>query len=219
MLMAHAIAAPQRNRAIRWVFLDRDGTLNVKPPDGEYIERPETLELLPSAAQAVRMLNRAGLWTGVVTNQRGVALGRMSTEDLDAVHERLRHLLHLGGAFVDAIYVCPHAIDACDCRKPQPGLLLRAQSENPALDFARAAIVGDSPSDVLAGRRLGLRTVLISEGEGDLVGEGARIAGEGDLGAGEGDLAAGKGDRAGVCVADYVVADTAQAASLLIAER
>lgn len=167
MHRTRAITVPRRRRAIRWVFLDRDGTLNVKPPDGEYIEGPDALELLPGAAEAVGMLNRAGLWTGVVTNQRGVALGRMSTADLDAVHQRLRLLLGLEGAFVDAIYVCPHEIGACDCRKPQPGLLLRAQSDHPALDFARAAIVGDSLSDVRAGRRLGLRTVLISHGQAD----------------------------------------------------
>src|ERR1022692_2999519 len=127
MLKTCTVSASQRSRAIQWVFLDRDGTLNVKPPDGEYIERPEALELLPGAADAVRMLNRAGLWAGVVTNQRGVALGRMSAEDLDAVHERFRYLLRLEGAFVDAIYACPHQIGTCACRKPHPGLLLRAQ--------------------------------------------------------------------------------------------
>lgn len=174
--------------AIRWVFLDRDGTLNVKPPAGEYIERPEVLELLPGAAEAVKMLNRAGLWTGVVTNQRGVALGRMSNEDLDAVHERLSELLHLEGASVDAIYACPHGLDECICRKPHPGLLLKAQREHPALDFARAAIVGDSSSDIQAGRRLGLTTVLISERDVD---------------------------RVAAHVADHVVADPIQAARLL----
>lgn len=183
-------SAAQRNRPIQWVFLDRDGTLNVKPPDGEYVETPEALELLPGAAQAVRMLNRAGQWTGLVTNQRGVALGRMSMEDLDAVHERLEYLLRLEGAHLDAIYVCPHESDSCDCRKPRPGMLLRAQSENPAIDFARAAIVGDSPSDVSAGRRLGLMTVLISAGE-DAQAQG--------------------------CEADRVVVDTLEAASLLAA--
>ncbi|MGH2852771.1 MAG: D-glycero-alpha-D-manno-heptose-1,7-bisphosphate 7-phosphatase [Solirubrobacteraceae bacterium] len=171
------------------MFLDRDGTLNVKPPDGEYIERPEALELLPGAAAAVRMLNRAGLWTGVVTNQRGIALGRMSAADLDAVHERLRGLLKLEGACVDAIYVCPHAVGACDCRKPEPGLLRLAKSEHPALDFARAAIVGDSSCDMQAGRRLGLKTVLISESNDD---------------------------RVAARAADHVVADPLQAASLLV---
>jgi D-glycero-D-manno-heptose 1,7-bisphosphate phosphatase len=187
-----ANAAPRREAPIRWVFLDRDGTLNVKPPDGEYVERPEALELLPGAAKAVRMLNHSGLWTGVVTNQRGVALGRMSAEDLDAVHEHLKHLLRLEGAYVDAIYACPHGINECECRKPRPGMLLRAQREHPELDFARAAIIGDSSSDMQTGNQLGLATVLISEKSGD------RAAAD--------------------VVADYVVADLLQAAGLLIAE-
>jgi len=177
---------------IRWVFLDRDGTLNVKPPDGEYVERPEALELLPGAADAVRMLNQAGLWTSLVTNQRGVALGRMSRRDLDDVHERLKRLLSLKRAAVDAIYVCPHGMDECACRKPRPGLLLQAQREHPALDFARAAIVGDSASDVQAGRCLGLTTILISERERD------EVAAWG---------------------ADHVVADIVQAAGVLVAGR
>jgi D-glycero-D-manno-heptose 1,7-bisphosphate phosphatase len=185
-----ANAAPRRDAPIRWVFLDRDGTLNVKPPDGEYIEHPDALELLPGAAGAVRMLNQAGLWTGVATNQRGVALGRMSIEDLDAVHERLRHLLGLERASVDGLYLCPHGLGVCECRKPNPGLLLQAQSEHPALNFAQAAIVGDSASDVQAGRRLGLTTVLLSTSEDDL----ARRA------------------------ADYVVPDLVQAARLLLAQ-
>jgi D-glycero-D-manno-heptose 1,7-bisphosphate phosphatase len=159
--MPGATPTPRCRKAIRWVFLDRDGTLNAKPPDGEYVERPEALELLPGAAEAVRMFNRAGIWTGLVTNQRGIALGRMSIEDLDAIHERLESLLSAEGAFLDAIYSCPHQLDACDCRKPKPGMLLQAQREHPALDFSSAAIVGDSASDVQAGRQLGLETVLI----------------------------------------------------------
>ena len=162
MLGASVFPAPQRDRAIQWVFLDRDGTLNAKPPDGEYIEHPEALELLPGAAEAVRAFNRAGVWTGVVTNQRGVALGRMSIEDLNAIHERLMHLLSAEGAFLDAIYVCWHQIGTCGCRKPDPGMLLKARSDHPGLDFARAAIVGDSPNDMQAGRRVGLTTVMIS---------------------------------------------------------
>lgn len=168
------------------MFLDRDGTLNVKPPAGEYVERPADLRLLPGAAAAVRELNRAGVWTALVTNQRGVALGRMSLADLDAVHEQLASLLAREGAQLDAVYACPHGLGECDCRKPAPGMLLRARAEYPELDFARAAIVGDSPADIEAGRRLGLRTVLI--GDAPLPG----------------------------CAADDVVADAAQAARLLL---
>lgn len=176
---------------IGWVFLDRDGTLNVKPTDGEYVERPEALELLPNAAEGVQTLNRAGLWTGVVTNQRGVALGRMSIEDVHAVHARLKHLLSLRGASLDAIYVCPHQTGECTCRKPDPGMLLKAQSEHPALDFTGAAIVGDSLNDMQAGARLGLTTVLITSGRDE--------------------------DRTARKVADHVVPDLLQAARLLIA--
>ncbi len=163
--MNRSSTSQRGDRAIQWVFLDRDGTLNVKPAPGEYIERPGELRLLPGAAEGVLALNRAGVWTGVVTNQRAIALGRMSTEDLDAVHERLRELLGRAGACLDAIYVCPHEDGSCSCRKPQPGMLLRAREEHPDLDFARAAIVGDSPSDMQAGRVLGLTTVLIGSEE------------------------------------------------------
>jgi D-glycero-D-manno-heptose 1,7-bisphosphate phosphatase len=133
----------------------------VKAPEGRYIERPGELDLLPGVAEAVRLLNRADVWTGVVTNQRGVARGHMSGQDVEAVHERLACLLGQESAHLDAIYVCPHEAGTCDCRKPETGMLLEAQRELPGLDFSRAAIVGDSPSDIEAGRRLGLVTVLI----------------------------------------------------------
>jgi D-glycero-D-manno-heptose 1,7-bisphosphate phosphatase len=168
---ADSSSPPHGERPFEWVFLDRDGTLNVKAPEGEYVERAGDLVLLPGAAEAVKAFNRADIWTAVVTNQRGIALGRMSMQDLDAVHQRLEHLLGLEGAVVDAIYSCPHETGTCDCRKPQPGLLLGAQREHPEIDFARAAIVGDSLSDVQAGQRLGLTTVLISSEEAATAGE------------------------------------------------
>jgi D-glycero-D-manno-heptose 1,7-bisphosphate phosphatase len=183
---------PGPGAAIAWVFLDRDGTLNVKAPDGEYVERPEDLQLLPGAAEGVRMLNRAGVWTGVVTNQRGVALGRMSAEDLAAVNTRLTELLAEDGAALDAIYSCIHASAECDCRKPRPGMLVQARAEHPGLDFARAAIVGDSLSDIQAGSAVGLRTVLIDDGAG--------------------------GDPQAIELADDVVGDMAAAASLLLGD-
>jgi D-glycero-D-manno-heptose 1,7-bisphosphate phosphatase len=146
----------------RWVFLDRDGTINVKPPPGEYVTSPEQLQLLPGAAAAIRGLNDAGIWVGVITNQRGIALGRMSEHDLLAVHDRLREELRRGGAHVDAIYVCPHEAGTCDCRKPLPGLLLQAQRDITGMDFARAVVIGDSDMDVQAGRAVGAATVLLA---------------------------------------------------------
>lgn len=146
---------------IRWVFLDRDGTINVAAAAGEYITSADQLALLPGAAEAIRRLNEAGAWVGVVTNQRGIARGEMSEADLEAVHDRLAWELAGNGAHLDAIYHCPHEQGACTCRKPEPGMLLSAQREHPELDFAAAALIGDAPSDVQAGRRLGLTTVLL----------------------------------------------------------
>jgi D-glycero-D-manno-heptose 1,7-bisphosphate phosphatase len=146
-----------------WVFLDRDGTVNRKPARGEYVTRPDDVALLPGAAAVIRRLNDAGIGVAIVTNQRGVALGRMTTDDVDAVHARLGLLLEMEGARVDAVYACFHEVGTCDCRKPQPGLLLRAQRELDGVDFAKAAVVGDSAIDIEAGRRVGARTVLISE--------------------------------------------------------
>jgi D-glycero-D-manno-heptose 1,7-bisphosphate phosphatase len=141
-------------------FLDRDGTINVKAPEGEYVETPAEVRLLPGAAAAVRRLNEAGIPVLVVTNQRGIALGRMTEADLAAVHRRLAELLAAEGARVDAWYHCPHDRGECDCRKPEPGMLLRAAREH-GVDLERSVMIGDAESDVEAGRRAGARTVLL----------------------------------------------------------
>jgi D-glycero-D-manno-heptose 1,7-bisphosphate phosphatase len=142
-------------------FLDRDGTINVKAPEGDYITTPERLRLLPGAAPAIRRLNLEGVPVFVVTNQRGIALRRMSEDDLARVHLRLDALLAAAGARVDGYYHCPHDRGTCDCRKPGTGLLERAAAEH-GVDLARSVVVGDSPSDVEAGRRAGARTVLLA---------------------------------------------------------
>jgi len=150
---------------IRFAFLDRDGTINVKAPEGDYIKNPQELELLPGSAEAIRRLNDAGVWVGVVTNQRGIALGRMTEGDLEAIHDALRRELARDGARIDAIYHCPHDHDACDCRKPRPGLLLRAKSDVPGLEFEQAGLVGDADSDVEAGRRAGVHALIRLSGD------------------------------------------------------
>jgi D-glycero-D-manno-heptose 1,7-bisphosphate phosphatase len=143
------------------VFLDRDGTLNVKADEGDYITRPADLVLLPGAAYAVRRLNDAGVPVFVVTNQRGVARGLMSHDDLDAVHVRLADLLREVGASVRGTYTCVHGHGQCECRKPLPGLLHQAATEH-GLDLAHCAMVGDAASDVAAGRAAGCYTVRIA---------------------------------------------------------
>lgn len=144
------------------VFLDRDGTLNQKAPDGGYVRRAGDLQLLPGAGTAVRRLNEAGVRVLVVTNQRGVARGLMTEPDLDLVHARLEGLLRGYGAHLDGVYTCLHAESTCACRKPLPGLLLRAARERD-LDLSQAVMVGDADSDVAAGQAAGVATIRLAD--------------------------------------------------------
>jgi D-glycero-D-manno-heptose 1,7-bisphosphate phosphatase len=142
------------------VFLDRDGTVNVKPPEGSYVCSPLQLRLLPGAGDAIRALNDAGVLVLVVTNQRGVALMKMSLSDVHQVHEALRERLRRFGARVDGFYICPHADESCGCRKPAPGLLLQASRDH-GLRLDRTVMIGDTESDVQAAVAAGARPIRL----------------------------------------------------------
>jgi len=144
-------------------FLDRDGVINGKPPAGTYITTSRELRFLPGAVEAIRLLNEARVRVVVVTNQRGVALGVMSREQLERVHHDMLEELQGLGANVDAVYLCPHAEDSCDCRKPGIGMFLRAKSEFTDIKFDEAYVIGDSDRDMEAGRRLGARLIRIGQ--------------------------------------------------------
>ncbi len=107
------------------------------------------------------MLNEHGILVVVVTNQRGIALGRLSTLDLERIHATLRNRLAAGGARLDGIYHCPHALGVCDCRKPAIGLFVQAQQDHAEIDFSRSAVIGDSLSDMAAAQRIGARGILV----------------------------------------------------------
>jgi D-glycero-D-manno-heptose 1,7-bisphosphate phosphatase len=139
----------------RTAFLDRDGTINVKPPDHEYVTSPAEFHYLPGAEEAIRLLAETGWRVVVVTNQRGIALGRMTAEAVDRIHRVLMELP------VAAVYVCPHEKGMCDCRKPGTGLFLQAQRDFPEIEFAHSVVIGDAPSDIAAGEALGCRTILV----------------------------------------------------------
>lgn len=147
------------NRAI---FLDRDGVINRKAPDGEYIASRRELVLLPKVLLAVRELHAAGFLVFIATNQRGIARQRVNAEELESIHYHLLQLFSAAGAPITKIYVCPHE-GGCECRKPAPGMLLRAAKEY-AIDLRASWFVGDSASDVEAGKRAGCRTTLIQTG-------------------------------------------------------
>jgi D-glycero-D-manno-heptose 1,7-bisphosphate phosphatase len=158
----------------RLALLDRDGTLNRKAPEGDYVTHPGELELLDGAAEAVRRLNDAAVPVAVVTNQRAIALGRLTEPVLAAIHAELGRRLAAAGARVDAFYHCPHERGTCGCRKPEPGLL-----EAAVRDFgvapADAVMIGDAASDVEAGRRAGTRTVRIGPGSASAPGPDADL--------------------------------------------
>jgi len=143
------------------VFLDRDGTLNVKAPEGDYVTSWDRFAFLPGAREAVRLLSEHGVRIIVVTNQRGIALGRMSEEDLETIHRRMLAALAAAGGEVSGIYHCPHEDGTCDCRKPEVGMFLQAQQDFPEIRFERSAVVGDSPRDMVAARRIGATLVLL----------------------------------------------------------
>ena len=146
--------------ALTTVFLDRDGVINAEASSAEYIESWASFEFLPGAVEAVARLRAAGLRVVVVTNQRGVSLGKMTAADVEDIHTRMV----AAGLEVDRIYYCPHGKGECDCRKPLPGMLERAAREVPGVSLGRsAAIVGDSETDMEAGRTVG--AVLVKVGE------------------------------------------------------
>jgi D-glycero-D-manno-heptose 1,7-bisphosphate phosphatase len=141
-------------------FLDRDGTINVKQPEGEYVEAPDELILLPGAADAIARLNAAGIPVAVVTNQRGIALGLYTEDDLAAVHARLDALLAAHGARVDRYEFCPHDRGVCACRKPGTEMLERAAAAL-GVEPSTGVMIGDAESDVEAGRAVGARTFRV----------------------------------------------------------
>jgi D-glycero-D-manno-heptose 1,7-bisphosphate phosphatase len=152
------------------VFIDRDGTLT---EEVGYVNHPQRLNLLPRSAEAVRRLNEAGIAAVVATNQAGLARGYFTEDVMNAVNDRLVDQLKRAGAHLDGLYVCPHhptegapplRMD-CDCRKPKPGLLLRA-AKDLDLDLTASTIVGDKASDLAVARPVGARGVLVLTGYG-----------------------------------------------------
>lgn len=151
------------------IFLDRDGTIN------EYVgflTDIKEFHLLDGVAEAIRKINASGYLAIVVTNQPIIARGEVSFTELQEIHNKMETLLGAEGAYIDAIYFCPHHPDkgfegerveykiSCDCRKPKPGMLLKA-AEDFNIDLSRSWMVGDGKNDVEAGKNAGCKTVLI----------------------------------------------------------
>jgi D-glycero-D-manno-heptose 1,7-bisphosphate phosphatase len=154
----------------RAIFMDRDGTVC---EEVGYVNHLSRVRLLPRSAEAIRLANQAGFQTVLVTNQAGVARGYFDEDLVHEVHDHLRHLLAEAGARLDGIYYCPHHPEvgapayrrACDCRKPKPGMLRRAEEEM-GIDLARSYVVGDTVKDLGVARGVGAAAVLVLTGYG-----------------------------------------------------
>lgn len=162
-LLPRAAKPESRLRRCNTVFLDRDGTVNVKAPAGQYVTLPAELSLIPGAAAAISRLNIASVRVILVTNQRWLSCPGYDLSDYGRVHARLRELLAADGAHLDAAYYCPHADGSCGCRKPSPGMLECAAREH-GFTLDAAVMIGDAETDVAAGRAAGTATVLLRSG-------------------------------------------------------
>lgn len=152
------------------IFLDRDGTINKYVG---FLRKEEEFELLPGVAEAIKIINKSGYLAVVVTNQPVIARGEVTYSQLENIHNKMETLLGKEGAYLDGIYFCPHhphsgyegevkelKID-CDCRKPKPGMLLKA-AEDLNIDLSQSCMVGDGENDIKAGKAAGCKTVLLN---------------------------------------------------------
>lgn len=155
------------------IFLDRDGTINKYVG---FLRSAEEFELLPEICDGIKAINASGYLAIVVTNQPVIARGEVTVAQLQQIHNKMETLLGEHGAYLDAIYYCPHHPHKgyvgeipelkieCDCRKPKPGMLLQA-AEDFHIDLGQSWMIGDGENDILAGKAAGCKTVLLGQGE------------------------------------------------------
>lgn len=142
-------------------FLDRDGVINRKAPEGQYITSLDELQILPGVPEAIALLTAAGFSVLVVSNQRCVQKGLLTVAELESIHRHMCRELAKSGAIITDVYYCPHDKQPpCSCRKPAPGMVLEAARAH-EIDLASSWMIGDSEIDVEAGRNAGCRTVRI----------------------------------------------------------
>ncbi|MDQ6749546.1 MAG: HAD-IIIA family hydrolase [Actinomycetota bacterium] len=145
------------------VILDRDGTLNYRPPKAQYVTSPEQFDWLPGSLEALALLGEHGYTVAVVSNQAGIGRGAMTEGDLVAIHARMIAEARDAGCEIDAIYHCPHDWDeGCECRKPAPGMLFEAQRELD-LDLSRTPFLGDDERDGQAAEAAGCPFVMVGQ--------------------------------------------------------
>ena len=162
---------------LKSIILDRDGVINQDSPD--YIKSAQEWVPIPGSIEAIVALSQAGYTVAVATNQAGLAKGKFDQADLDAMHAKMCDMVEAAGGKIDLIVYCPHhPDDACDCRKPKPGLLHAIESEL-GVSVAGVPFVGDKVSDIQCARAAGAKPILVKTGKGAAVAaeQGDQLAG------------------------------------------
>ena len=166
------IQAKNLNKKQKAIFLDRDGTINKYVG---FLHRADEFELNDGSAEAIGLINKSGYLAIVITNQPVIARGETTYEELEEIHDKMETLLGKEGVYLDGIYYCPHHPHKgykgeipelkfeCDCRKPKPGMLLKA-AEDFNIDLSKSYMIGDSDIDVQAGLSVGCKAIKIEEG-------------------------------------------------------
>ena len=143
------------------VFLDRDGVINERLLN-DYVGHADQFRILPGATTAIKRLNQNGFRTVVITNQRGIAIGKTSRDMVNAIHRLLRDEVARAGGTLEEYYLCPHdRHEGCTCRKPEAGLLDQAHRKQPVL-WAQSYLVGDCDTDILAGLKRQVCTIKVA---------------------------------------------------------
>jgi D-glycero-D-manno-heptose 1,7-bisphosphate phosphatase len=150
----------------RAIFLDRDGVINRKMPEGDYVKDWSEFFFLPGVFEALEILKSKDVLTIIITNQSCIARGIISERQLQDLHDKMQREIQVHNGNIDAIYFCPHDIsDGCDCRKPKPGLILKAIEEfwikKIKFNFNESYLIGDAESDIIAGQAAGLKTIRL----------------------------------------------------------
>jgi histidinol-phosphate phosphatase family protein len=153
------------------VFLDRDGLINKKAPEHCYIKSWDEFNFIPGVISSIRRLNELGFLVIVVTNQAGIGRGLMTEEDLKEIHQKMISEIEQNGGRIDAIYYCPHLPEeGCDCRKPAPGMVLRA-AEDFNIDLESSILVGDSLTDIQCGVAAGVGLNILTQSLKEIIGK------------------------------------------------
>ena len=146
------------------VFLDRDGVISEFTP-GDYVKTWQEFKFIPQAIEALYEISQAGYKIVIVSNQAGVHKKLFSEEDLNGITKKMLNVFQNEGISIEKIYYCLHTDEEnCSCRKPKPGLLFKAEEELGPIDFGQTFFVGDSPTDIEAGKQAGTKTILVLSG-------------------------------------------------------